>query len=64
MFGHGFHGTGESISVFFIGDREVRVIRAQKIDHFVLLETHLCPMDLMHAIGLAVVLFWVWLTVK
>jgi len=41
-----------------------QVLAAAVIDHFGLLEAHLRPMDLTRAIGLAVVLFGVWLTVK
>ena len=41
-----------------------QVLSGAVIDHFGLLEAHLRPMDLTRAIGLAVVLFGVWLTVK
>ncbi|MDL1911727.1 DMT family transporter [Chloroflexi bacterium CFX6] len=41
-----------------------QVLAGAVIDHFGLLEAHLRPMDLTRAIGLAVVLFGVWLTVK
>jgi len=41
-----------------------QVLAGALIDHFGLLEAHLRPMDLTRAIGLAVVLFGVWLTVK
>ena len=41
-----------------------QILAGALIDHYGLLETHLRPMDLTRAIGLAVVLFGVWLTVK
>ena len=41
-----------------------QILAGALIDHFGLLEAHLRPMDLTRAIGLAVVLFGVWLTVK
>ncbi len=41
-----------------------QVLAGAVIDHFGLLEAHLRPMDLTRAIGLAVVLFGVWLTVR
>ena len=41
-----------------------QVLAAAVIDHYGLLEAHLRPMDWTRAIGLAVVLFGVWLTVK
>jgi len=41
-----------------------QVLAGAVIDHYGLLEAHLRPMDLTRAIGLAVVLFGVWLTVK
>jgi len=41
-----------------------QVLAGAIIDHFGLLESTLRPMDLTRAIGLAVVLFGVWLTVK
>jgi len=41
-----------------------QVLAGAVIDHFGLLEAHLRPMDLTRAIGLVVVLFGVWLTVK
>ena len=41
-----------------------QILAGALIDHYGLLEAHLRPMDLTRAIGLAVVLFGVWLTVK
>lgn len=41
-----------------------QVLSGAVIDHFGLLESHIRPMDLTRTIGLAVVLFGVWLTVK
>jgi len=41
-----------------------QVLAGAVIDHYGLLDAHLRPMDLTRAIGLAVVLFGVWLTVK
>ena len=41
-----------------------QILAGSLIDHFGLLDTHLRSMDLTRAIGLAVVLFGVWLTVK
>ena len=41
-----------------------QILAGSLIDHFGLLDAHLRPMDLTRAIGLAVVLFGVWLTVK
>ena len=41
-----------------------QILAGSLIDQFGLLDAHLRPMDLTRAIGLAVVLFGVWLTVK
>lgn len=41
-----------------------QILAGAAIDHFGILDAHLRPMDLTRAIGLAVVLFGVWLTVK
>jgi len=41
-----------------------QILAGALIDQFGLLEAHLRPMDLTRAIGLVVVLFGVWLTVK
>ena len=41
-----------------------QVLSGAVIDHFGLLEAHIRPMDLTRVIGLAVVLFGVWLTVR
>jgi transporter family-2 protein len=41
-----------------------QILAGALIDHYGLLEAYVRPMDLTRAIGLAVVLFGVWLTVK
>jgi len=53
-------GVAASVTTVVAG----QVLAGAVIDHFGLLESTIRPMDLTSAIGLAVVLFGVWLTVK
>jgi len=53
-------GVAASVTTVVAG----QVLAGAVIDHFGLLESTIRPMDLTRAIGLAVVLFGVWLTVK
>jgi len=53
-------GVAASITAVVAG----QVLAGMVIDHFGLLEASIRPMDLTRAIGLIVVLFGVWLTVK
>jgi len=53
-------GVAASVTTVVAG----QVLAGAVIDHFGLLESTIRPMDLTRAMGLAVVLFGVWLTVK